>query len=53
MNTKAKVKKGRGIYALPFLAALPMILAMAFAVLRFWPSLRKLISIMMKLVVRA
>jgi len=41
------------LYFLPLTVAVPIIAVMVLAVLRFWPEIRKLLSILIKLVVKA
>ena len=52
MSTKEK-RPGRGIYLLPAAIAAPVAAAVLLAVIRFWPTIRKLLSIVIKLVVKA
>ncbi len=53
MSTKAEDRPGKGIYLLPLAVAAPVATAAALAVLRYWPAVRKLLSIVIKLVVKA
>ena len=46
-------KPGKGIYLLPLAVAAPVAAAVALGVLRFWPTIHKLLSIVIKLVVKA
>ena len=46
-------RPGRGIYLLPAAIAAPVAAAVLLAVIRFWPTIRKLLSIVIKLVVKA
>ena len=48
-----KKKTGAGLYLLPLAAALPVIAAAALMIYRFGPKIHKLLSILIKLVVRA
>lgn len=52
MNTEHEKKPSRGIYALPLLMALPVAAGVIFAVHLAWPTLQKLMNILIKLVVR-
>lgn len=52
MSTKTE-KPGKGIYLLPLAVAAPVAAAVALGVLRFWPTIHKLLSIVIKLVVKA
>ena len=52
MSTK-KERPGKGIYLLPLMVAAPAALAAVLAVWRFWPTIHKLLSIVIKLVVKA
>lgn len=53
MSIKTKRKPGLGLYFMPLVMALPIVAVMALAVSRLWPTLHKLLSIMIKLVVKA
>ena len=53
MSIKTERRPGKGIYRLPFAVAAPIAAAAAAAVVRFWPTIRKLLSIVIKLVVKA
>ena len=53
MSIKTERRPGKGIYLLPFVMAAPIAAAAALAVLRFWPTIHKLMSIVIKLVVKA
>ncbi len=53
MSTEREHKPGKGIYLLPLAVAAPIAAAAVFAVLRFWPTIHKLLSIVIKLVVKA
>ncbi len=53
MSTKTERKPGRGIYLLPLAVAVPIAAAAAAVFIRFWPTVHKLLSIMIKLVVKA
>ena len=52
MSIKTKRKPGPGLYLMPMAAALPIVAVVALAVSRIWPTLHKLLSIMIKLVVK-
>ena len=53
MSIKTERRPAKGIYLLPFAVAAPIAAAAALAVVRFWPTIRKLLSIVIKLVVKA
>ena len=53
MSTERKGKKGAGLYFLPLAVSAPIVAVMVLAVLRFWPVIHKLLSIIIKLVVKA
>ena len=53
VSTNAEDRPGKGIYLLPLAVAAPVAAAAALAVLRSWPVVRKLLSIVIKLVVKA
>ena len=53
VSTEREHKPGKGIYLLPLAVAAPIAAAAVFAVLRFWPTIHKLLSIVIKLVVKA
>ena len=53
VSTEKKKKPGAGLYLLPLAAALPVIAAAALVIHRFGPRIHKLLSILIKLVVRA
>lgn len=53
MSTKNGKKTGAGLYLLPLAAALPVIAAAALIIYRFGPKIHKILSILIKLVVRA
>ena len=53
MSTETRRRKKGGIFLLPFLTALPMIAVLAFLAFRFGPTIRKLISILIKMAVTA
>ena len=53
VSIKTERRPGKGIYLLPFAVAAPIAAAAAAAVVRFWPTIRKLLSIVIKLVVKA
>ena len=42
-----------GLFFLPLLISMPIIAVMALGMIRFWPEIHKLLSIMIKLVVKA
>ncbi len=52
MNTEHEKKPSRGIYALPLLMALPVAAGMIIAAYMAWPTLQKLMNILIKMVVR-
>ncbi len=53
VSIKREHKPGKGIYLLPLAMAAPIAAVAVFAVLRFWPTIHKLLSIVIKLVVKA
>ena len=53
VSIKTEHKPGRGIYFLPLAVAAPIAFAAAFVLIRFWPTVHKLLSIVIKLVVKA
>lgn len=53
MSIKTSTKPGKGLYFLPLTVAIPIIAVMILAILRFWPEMRKLLSILIKLVVKS
>lgn len=53
MSIKSGKKPGAGLYLLPLAAAIPVIAAAALAIGRFGPQIHKLLSILIKVVVRA
>ncbi len=53
MSIKTPSKPGIGIYLLPAAVAAPVAVLMILAALRFWPTIHKLLSIVVKMVVRA
>ena len=53
MNTEKRKTPGAGLYLLPLVMALPIAAAMTLVLQRAWPSVHKLVSILIKLVVRA
>ena len=53
MSTKSGKKPGARLYLLPLAAALPVIAAAALVIARFGPKIHKLLSILIKVVVRA
>ncbi len=53
VSTKGTAKRGKGIYLMPLLVSIPFLAGMAFALIRYWPTAHKLISILIKLAVRA
>ena len=53
VSTEKKKKPGIGIYFLPLAAAVPVVAALAVVLSRVWPSIHKMVSILIKLVVKA
>lgn len=53
VSIKTSTKPGKGLYLLPLTVAIPIITVMILAILRFWPEMRKLLSILIKLVVKS
>ena len=53
MSIKTKRRPAAGLYLLPLAIAAPVALLMAAAILRYWPMVRKLVSILIKLVVKS
>ena len=53
MSTKTSTRPGKSLYFLPLTVAVPIVAVILLAVLRFWPEIRKLLSILIKLVVTA
>ena len=53
VNTEKRKNPGVGLYLLPLMMALPIAAAMTLVLQRAWPSVHKLVSILIKLVVRA
>ena len=53
MSTEETKKPGKSIYLFPAAVALPITAATAFALIRVGPDIKKLLSILIKLVVKA
>ena len=53
MSTKKNGKKGTGLFFLPLVVSVPIVAVMALGMVRFWPEIHKLLSIMIKLGVKA
>ena len=53
VSTEKRKAPGAGLYFLPLVTALPIAAVMALALHRIWPFVHKMVSILMKLVVRA
>ena len=53
MSTEKKNGKRAGIFLLPLITALPLCAVFTLAFARFGPLLRKVVSILIKLVVKA
>ena len=53
VSTRTDKKPGKGLYLLPLVFAAPVAAAAVVIVRRFWPIAHKLLSIIIKLVVRA
>lgn len=53
VSINTKKKNGFGLYLMPLVMALPIAAGMALVVHRFWPTIHKLLSILIKLVVKA
>ena len=53
MSTKTSTRPWKSLYFLPLTVAIPIVAVILLAVLRFWPEIRKLLSILIKLVVKA
>ena len=53
MSTERGKKPGAGLYLLPLAAAIPVVAAAGLVIRRFGPQIHKLLSILIKLVVRA
>ena len=53
VNTEKRKSPGAGLYFLPLVMALPIAGAMTLVLHRVWPFVHKMVSILIKLVVRA
>ncbi len=53
MSTEAKKKKAAGTFFLPLAVAVPIAAGMILVLNRVWPAIHKLVSILIKLVVKA
>ena len=53
MSTEKHIARKTGVLLLPVLTAAPIIAALAFAIIRFGPTIRKLLNILIKMVVTA
>ena len=52
VSTKTRIARKTGVMLLPVLTAAPIIAAFVFLMIRFGPTLRKLLNILIKMAVR-